>query len=201
MRRCPGPAHDGASAVTGSGSGRAGASIGPFRRRLVDPGLPIGDVAGAAKNLTRQGRVERSGLSGAGARTIRRARAVQPATAVQSEHPLWGAAGDRGALTGVSASFHCPRPGSESSGWARAGRFRAFATRRPGPRQPWRDPLGDHGGRWRRRRPAGHEWSTRRHRPSLGGGADPDRSASGLSRIGAEERRWRPRRPPSEPSR
>ena len=55
----------------------------------VDPNVPIEDVAGAVKELIRGGKVKHFGLSEAGARTIRRAHAVQPVTALQSEYSLW----------------------------------------------------------------------------------------------------------------
>jgi aryl-alcohol dehydrogenase-like predicted oxidoreductase len=55
----------------------------------VDPEVPIEDVAGAVKELIGQGKVKRFGLSEAGAQTIRRAHAVQPVAAVQSEYSLW----------------------------------------------------------------------------------------------------------------
>ena len=55
----------------------------------VDPVVPIEDVAGAIKDLISQGKVKHFGLSEAGAQTIRRAHAVQPITAVQSEYSLW----------------------------------------------------------------------------------------------------------------
>ena len=55
----------------------------------VDPDVPIEDVAGAMKELIQQGKVKHFGLSEAGAKTIRRAHAVQPVTAVQSEYSLW----------------------------------------------------------------------------------------------------------------
>jgi aryl-alcohol dehydrogenase-like predicted oxidoreductase len=55
----------------------------------VDPNVPIEDVAGAVKELIQQGKVKHFGLSEAGAQTIRRAHAVQPVTAVQSEYSLW----------------------------------------------------------------------------------------------------------------
>jgi len=55
----------------------------------VDPDVPIEDVAGAVKELIQQGKVKAFGLSEAGAKTIRRAHAVQPLTAVQSEYSLW----------------------------------------------------------------------------------------------------------------
>src|ERR1700691_177260 len=55
----------------------------------VDPEVPIEDVAGAVKELIQQGKVKHFGLSEAGANTIRRAHAVQPVTALQSEYSLW----------------------------------------------------------------------------------------------------------------
>jgi aryl-alcohol dehydrogenase-like predicted oxidoreductase len=55
----------------------------------VDPNVPIEDVAGAVKDLIEQGKVRHFGLSEAGAQTIRRAHAVQPVTALQSEYSLW----------------------------------------------------------------------------------------------------------------
>ena len=55
----------------------------------VDPEVPIEDVAGAVKELIQQGKVKHFGLSEAGAATIRRAHAVQPVTALQSEYSLW----------------------------------------------------------------------------------------------------------------
>ncbi len=55
----------------------------------VDPDVPIEDVAGAVKELIQQGKVKHFGMSEAGVKTIRRAHAVQPVTAVQSEYSLW----------------------------------------------------------------------------------------------------------------
>ncbi len=55
----------------------------------VDPNVPIEDVAGTVKDLIRQGKVKHFGLSEAGVQTIRRADAVQPVTALQSEYSLW----------------------------------------------------------------------------------------------------------------
>jgi len=55
----------------------------------VDPEVPIEDVAGAVKDMIQQGKVKHFGLSEAAAQTIRRAHAVQPVTAVQSEYSLW----------------------------------------------------------------------------------------------------------------
>ncbi|MFZ0531855.1 MAG: aldo/keto reductase [Anaerolineales bacterium] len=60
-----------------------------FYQHRVDPAVPIEDVAGAVKDLIREGKVKHFGLSEAGAQTIRRAHAVQPVTAVQSEYSLW----------------------------------------------------------------------------------------------------------------
>jgi aryl-alcohol dehydrogenase-like predicted oxidoreductase len=60
-----------------------------FYQHRVDPAVPIEDVAGAVKDLIREGKVKHFGLSEAGAQTIRRAHAVQPITAVQSEYSLW----------------------------------------------------------------------------------------------------------------
>jgi aryl-alcohol dehydrogenase-like predicted oxidoreductase len=60
-----------------------------FFQHRVDPDVPIEDVAGAVKTLIQAGKVKHFGLSEAGANTIRRAHAVQPVTAVQSEYSLW----------------------------------------------------------------------------------------------------------------
>jgi len=60
-----------------------------FYQHRVDPNVPIEDVAGAVKELIREGKVRHFGLSEAGAQTIRRAHAVQPVVALQSEYSLW----------------------------------------------------------------------------------------------------------------
>jgi aryl-alcohol dehydrogenase-like predicted oxidoreductase len=60
-----------------------------FYQHRVDPEVPIEEVAGAVKDLIEQGKVKHFGLSEAAAQTIRRAHAVQPVTAVQSEYSLW----------------------------------------------------------------------------------------------------------------
>ena len=60
-----------------------------FYQHRVDPNVPIEDVAGAVKDLIRAGKVKHFGLSEAGAKTIRRAHAVQPVAALQSEYSLW----------------------------------------------------------------------------------------------------------------
>jgi aryl-alcohol dehydrogenase-like predicted oxidoreductase len=60
-----------------------------FYQHRVDPSVPIEEVAGAVKELIQQGKVKHFGLSEAGVQTIRRAHAVQPVTALQSEYSLW----------------------------------------------------------------------------------------------------------------
>jgi len=60
-----------------------------FYQHRVDPDVPIEDVAGAVKDLIQEGKVKHFGLSEPGVQTIRRAHAVQPLTAVQSEYSLW----------------------------------------------------------------------------------------------------------------
>jgi len=60
-----------------------------FYQHRVDPNVPIEDVAGAVKDLIREGKVKHFGMSEAGAQTIRRAHAVQPVTALQSEYSIW----------------------------------------------------------------------------------------------------------------
>jgi len=60
-----------------------------FYQHRVDPNVPMEDVAGAVKDLIQEGKVRHFGLSEAGAQTIRRAHAVQPVTALQSEYSLW----------------------------------------------------------------------------------------------------------------
>jgi aryl-alcohol dehydrogenase-like predicted oxidoreductase len=64
-------------------------SIDLFYQHRVDPDVPIEDVAGAVKDLIQAGKVKHFGLSEASAETIRRAHAVQPVTAVQSEYSIW----------------------------------------------------------------------------------------------------------------
>jgi len=60
-----------------------------FYQHRVDPNVPIEDVAGAVKDLIQQGKVKHFGLSEAGVQVIRRAHAVQPVTALQSEYSIW----------------------------------------------------------------------------------------------------------------
>ena len=77
------------SAVEGSLKRLRVDAIDLYYQHRVDPNVPIEDVAGAVKDLIAQGKVKHFGLSEAGAKTIRRAHAVQPVTAVQSEYSLW----------------------------------------------------------------------------------------------------------------
>ena len=76
-------------AVEGSLKRLKVATIDLLYQHRVDPNVPIEDVAGAVKELIQQGKVRHFGLSEAGVQTIRRAHAVQPLTAVQSEYSLW----------------------------------------------------------------------------------------------------------------
>jgi aryl-alcohol dehydrogenase-like predicted oxidoreductase len=69
-----------------------------FYQHRVDPNVPIEEVAGAVKELIREGKVKHSGLYEAGVQTIRRAHAVQPVTALQSEYSLWWRAPERDVL-------------------------------------------------------------------------------------------------------
>jgi aryl-alcohol dehydrogenase-like predicted oxidoreductase len=64
-------------------------SIDLFYQHRVDPDVPIEEVAGTVKNLIQEGKVKHFGLSEAGVKTIRRAHAVQPVTALQNEYSLW----------------------------------------------------------------------------------------------------------------
>jgi aryl-alcohol dehydrogenase-like predicted oxidoreductase len=69
-----------------------------FYQHRVDPDVPIEDVAGTVRDLIREGKVRHFGLSEAGAATIRRAHAVQPVTALQSEYSLWWREPEAGVL-------------------------------------------------------------------------------------------------------
>jgi aryl-alcohol dehydrogenase-like predicted oxidoreductase len=72
-----------------------------FYQHRVDPNVPIEDVAGAVKDLIQAGKVAHFGLSEAGAQTIRRAHAVLPVTAVQSEYSLWTRQHERDVLPAI----------------------------------------------------------------------------------------------------
>src|ERR1700694_3206286 len=74
-----------------------------FYQHRVDPNVPIEEVAGAVKDLIREGKVKQFGLSEAGGQTIRRAHAVQPVTAVQSEYSLWTRGPEREVLPTLEA--------------------------------------------------------------------------------------------------
>lgn len=76
-------------AVAGSLKRLKADSIDLLYQHRVDPNIPIEDVAGAVKELIQEGKVKHFGLSEAGVQTIRRAHAVQPLTALQSEYSLW----------------------------------------------------------------------------------------------------------------
>jgi aryl-alcohol dehydrogenase-like predicted oxidoreductase len=75
-----------------------------FYQHRVDPNVPIEEVAGAVKDLIREGKVKHFGLSEAGVQTIRRAHAVQPVTALQSEYSLWWREPEDEILTTLEAS-------------------------------------------------------------------------------------------------
>ena len=70
-----------------------------FYQHRVDPDVPIEEVAGAVKELIQGGKVKHFGLSEAGVQTIRRAHAVQPVTALQSEYSLWWRRPEEGVLS------------------------------------------------------------------------------------------------------
>src|SRR6266571_32843 len=76
-----------------------------FYQHRVDPDVPIEDVAGAVKDLIQEGKVKRFGLSEAAAKTIRRAHAIQPVTAVQSEYSLWTRGPEREVLPTLGTLF------------------------------------------------------------------------------------------------
>jgi aryl-alcohol dehydrogenase-like predicted oxidoreductase len=69
-----------------------------FYQHRVDPDVPIEDVAGAVKDLIREGKVKHFGLSEAGVQTIRRAHAVQPVAALQNEYSLWTRTPEKGVI-------------------------------------------------------------------------------------------------------
>ena len=90
-----------------------------FYQHRVDPDVPIEDVAGAVKDLIQEGKVKHFGLSEAGVQTIRRAHAVQPVTALQSEYSLWWRSPEgnvcRRSRSWESASFRSVRWAGASS--------------------------------------------------------------------------------------
>ena len=82
-------------------------SIDLFYQHRVDPNVPIEDVAGAVKELIKAGKVKHFGLSEPGAQTIRRAHAVQPVTAVQSEYSLFYRGADAEILPPKRKEWRC----------------------------------------------------------------------------------------------
>ena len=98
-----------------------------FYQHRVDPDVPIEEVAGAVKELIAEGKVKHFGLSEAGVQTIRRAHAVQPVAAVQSEYSLWSGAPRRGCCRPSKSSASAWSP---TARWARAS-SPARSTRRP----------------------------------------------------------------------
>ena len=109
-------------------SGSRSMRIDLFYQHRVDPDVPIEDVAGAVKELIQEGKVKHFGLSEAGAQTIRRAHAVQPVTALQSEYSLWSARARRRRCCRRSRSS--ASASSPSARWARAS-SRGRSTRTP----------------------------------------------------------------------
>ena len=90
-----------------------------YYQHRVDTNVPIEDVAGTVKDLIREGKVKHFGFSEPGVKTIRRAHAVQPVTAIQSEYSLWWSALKRNCYqrwrNSVSDSFHLVLSGKASS--------------------------------------------------------------------------------------
>ena len=81
-----------------------------FYQHRVDPEVPIEEVAGAVKDLIQEGKVKHFGLSEAGVQTIRRAHAVQPVTALQSEYSLWWRKPEAEVIPDARGAWH--RPGA-----------------------------------------------------------------------------------------
>ena len=91
-------------------SGSSVDAIDLFYQHRVDPDVPIEDVAGAVKELIQAGKVKHFGLSEAAAQTIRRAHAVQPVAAVQSEYSLWWRRPEAEVLPTLRGAGHRLRP-------------------------------------------------------------------------------------------
>ena len=173
-----------------------------FYQHRVDPDVPIEDVAGAVKDLIQAGKVKHFGLSEAGVQTIRRAHAVQPVTALQSEYSLWWREPEAEVLPtleelGLASSRSARSAGAFSPGrstrtprsTARTSELPCRASRpRPGkPTRLWstRSPRSRHA---RRRRPlSSHSHGCSRRSPgSFRSRAPPSCSAS--RRISARRR-------------
>ena len=117
-----------------------------YYQHRVDPDVPIEDVAGAVKDLIAEGKVKHFGLSEAAAQTIRRAHAVQPVTAVQSEYSLWWrATRGRGAADSAKSwgSASCPSARwAKASSPARSTRHATFDQHRHPQQHPRASPRG-----------------------------------------------------------
>ena len=81
-----------------------------FYQHRVDENVPIEDVAGAVKDLIKEGKVKHFGLSEAGVKTIRRAHAVQPVTALQSEYSLFWREPEENGISRHWRNWHRLRP-------------------------------------------------------------------------------------------
>jgi aryl-alcohol dehydrogenase-like predicted oxidoreductase len=81
-------------------------SIDLYYQHRVDPDVPMEEGAGTVKDLIQQGKVKHFGMSEAGVQTIRRAHAVQPVTAVQSEYSIWVEAARSGAAARTRRARH-----------------------------------------------------------------------------------------------
>ena len=104
-----------------------------FYQHRVDPAVPIEDVAGAVKDLIAEGKVRHFGMSEASAQTIRRAHAVQPVTAVQSEYSIWTRGPEREVLADARGAGDRVRARSARSarGSSPAGSTRPPPSSRP----------------------------------------------------------------------
>src|SRR5499426_954061 len=99
-----------------------------FYQHRVDLNVPIEDVAGAVKGLIREGKVRHFGLSEAGAQTIRRAHAVQPVAALQSEYSLWWRRPRPSRSWGSGSSRSARSAGASSRARSTRGRSSTAAT-------------------------------------------------------------------------
>ena len=90
-----------------------------YYQHRVDPAVPIEDVAGAVKELIKEGKVLHFGLSEASARTIRRAHAVQPVAAIQTEYSFWSERpGAQRRAANLRGAGHRLRPVGSGRRWA-----------------------------------------------------------------------------------
>jgi aryl-alcohol dehydrogenase-like predicted oxidoreductase len=121
-----------------------------YYQHRVDPSVPIEDVAGAIKDLIQAGKVLHFGLSEAGAATIRRAHAVQPVSAIQTEYSVWERGPER---NGVLAT--CEELGIGFVPWSPIGQ--GFLTGKMDPRRTTFDPKNDYRANFPRMSPANLE--------------------------------------------